>query len=140
MLDTLLLAATHFLKHQLEIEGENLDPGSAMRTVIASIDIEPERAKPHRIYVACSDGMISRIGTCLLGEEIRDEATRNDMALETANLVVGSAKVIARERLGLNMTIGTPRFDGYALFEEECDIVRALGSEGRIMIIGIKEL
>ena len=61
------------------------------------------------------------------------------MVLETANLVVGSAKVAARECQELPFTIGTPHFVKEAPFDIPCDALRGVGADGLMMIIGIKE-
>ena len=61
------------------------------------------------------------------------------MALETANLVVGSAKVVAEERAGVAFGIGIPHFVGHGPLEVAYDAVRGIGTGEYTMIIGIKE-
>jgi hypothetical protein len=139
MLDTIVHAAENFLTHQLELTATAAERPDAMRTVIAYIDTESQTGRHHRVYVACNGTLIARIIELFLGEEEDDEATRTDMALETANLVVGSAKVIAQERGEVPFTIGTPHFVKDAPFDMLCDSVRELGGDGCMMIIGIKE-
>ena len=73
-----------------------------------------------------------------LGETQSDEATRTDMALETANLVVGSAKVVAEERAGVAFGIGIPHFVGHGPLDVDCDTVKGIESGAYTMIIGIK--
>jgi hypothetical protein len=139
MLNTIVHAAENFLNHQLGVAATVTDRPEAMRTAIAYIDTESQNNRRCRIYVACSDALIAQIIECFLGEEESDEATRTDMALETANLVVGSAKVLAQESGDVPFTIGTPHLAKHASFDLPCDFVRAIGIDDRVMIIGIKE-
>jgi chemotaxis protein CheY-P-specific phosphatase CheC len=83
--------------------------------------------------------MISLITELFLGEEESDEETQNDMALETTNLIVGSAKVLAEELNEQPFTIQTPHFVKRDLFDLECDVFKTVAIDGRQMMIGIKE-
>jgi hypothetical protein len=139
MLDTIVHAAENFLSHQLGLTATVTERPDAMRTVIAYIDTESQTGRRRRVYVACSGTLIARIIELFLGEEESDEVTRTDMALETANLVVGSAKVVAQECGDAPFAIGTPHFVKDGPFDMPCDSVKGLAADGCMMIIGIKE-
>ena len=62
------------------------------------------------------------------------------MALETANLIVGSAKVIAEEANDNPYTISTPHFIKTGIFDFEYDQAKYVSIENDKMVIAIKEL
>ena len=139
MFDTIVKAAENFFHNQIGLPFELSDNRCEMRTIIASIDIDSAADQTHRVYVACNDAMISLITELFLGEEESDEETQNDMALETTNLIVGSAKVLAEELHNQPFTIQTPQFVKRDLFDLECDVYKTVAIDGREMMIGIKE-
>ena len=139
MFETIVKAAENFFQHQIGLPFELSDAKCDMRTVIASIEIDSAAERSHQVYVACNDGMIGLIAELFLGEEESDEETLTDMALETTNLIVGSAKVLAEECHGIAFSIRTPHFVKRDLFDIECDQIKSLLIDDRQMIIGIKE-
>jgi hypothetical protein len=139
MFDIIVQAAENFFTHQIGLPFEVKAGQSEMRTIIASIDIETAADTTHRIYIACNDAMIASITELFLGEEIDDEETLTDMALETTNLIVGSAKVLAEECDALAFTIQTPHFVKRDLFDIACDQTRTVHIDGKQMTLGIKE-
>jgi len=62
------------------------------------------------------------------------------MTLETTNLIVGSAKVIAEEADENPYTIATPHFVKTDVFDFEYDQVKLIMVENDEMLIAIKEL
>jgi hypothetical protein len=83
---------------------------------------------------------MQRISKVFLEEDESDEETLIDMALETANLIVGSAKVIAEEADDNPYTIGTPHFEKIDKFKFEYNEAKTIKVEDDEMIIAIKEL
>jgi chemotaxis protein CheY-P-specific phosphatase CheC len=140
MLNTIIEASENFCIHQIAQPHETNDTISKKRTLIAYIDIETKMAKKHRIYIASESNFIQRIAKLFLEEDESDEDTLVDMLLETVNLIVGSAKVIAEESNGNQFVISTPKFLKSSIFDLEYDEVKTIKIKDDEMIIAIKEL
>ena len=108
MLPIIIQAAENFCLHQLRLPYERTADISQKRTLLAYIDIEVDDGSLHRVYVGCDDILIQIITETFLGEEDSDEQTLIDMLLETTNMIVGSAKVLAKELYETSLTITTP--------------------------------
>ncbi|WP_321778384.1 chemotaxis protein CheX [Sulfurimonas sp.] len=140
MLTTIIQASENFCIHQIR-ESHTVSEGiTKKRTLIAYIDIEEENSKKHRVYLASDINFMQRISKVFLEEDDSDEETLIDMALETANLIVGSAKVIAEEEQKNPYTIQTPHFLKIDSFDFTYDDSRVIKIENDEMIIAIKEL
>jgi len=142
MLKSIVEAAKNFTEHQIRSSftlKKSIDKKT--RTLIAFIDIEREDDKKCRVYVAADEAFVQKVAELFLEEQESDAQTLQDMILETANLIVGSAKVLAQESDDINFTIKTPHFDKVGEFDLAYDdaakIVLDAGDE---MIIAIKEL
>ena len=75
-----------------------------------------------------------------LEEDESDKETLTDMILELANLVIGSAKVLAEEEDKNPFTISTPNFEKLDIFDYEYDQSKVISVENDEMILAIKEL
>ena len=140
MLETIVEASENFCIHQIRESHELKKKGSKDRTLIAYIDIDTRDNKGYRVYIAPDQDFMQRVSKLLLEEDESDEQTLVDMTLETANLIVGSAKVLAEE-VGVNpYNIGTPHFVKIDLFDFEYDELKVITIENDEMIIAIKEL
>jgi hypothetical protein len=141
MLKTIIEASEEFCVHQIRVPHEILDTITKTRTLIAYIDIQTKMDdKLHRVYLGAVPAFAQRITTVFLEEEESDEETLIDMMLETANLIVGSAKVIAEE-LGENpFIIQTPHFEKIDEFDIQYDSAKVIKIDNDQMIIAIKEL
>ncbi len=133
-------AAQNFSSHQLESSFEKIDTMPEVRTFIAYIDINMASGGFKRIYLACDEALMQQIAELFLGEAIDDEETLRDFALETANMVIGSAKVIAEEENVEPFTISTPIFEKYDYFDFPIDEISITSINNHIAIIAIKEL
>ncbi len=140
MLNTIIEASENFCIHQIRVAHEVHDDMPQMRTVIAYIDIETLSFKKHRVYLGASLGFAQRVATALLEEDQSDEETLKDIMLETANLIVGSAKVLALESNQETYTIATPNFEKIGSFDFKYDMAKILKIDNDEMIIAIKEL
>ena len=132
MLTTIIEATQNFCTHQIRSTSKVQDGISKKRTLIAYIDIDTKEKKKYRVYVACDENFIQKVSTLFLEEDESDEETLVDMALETANLIVGSAKVLAEESEN-PYTIKTPYFEKIGLFDFEYD-------QAKVVIVGDDEL
>jgi len=140
MLKTIIQASENFCIHQIRVPHSVNDGIHEKRTLIAYIDIDTKDSKTYRVYIASDFNFMQRVSKLFLEEDESDEETLMDMTLETTNLIVGSAKVIAEE-LGINSyTIGTPNYVKTDKFDLDFDDVKTIKIEDDEMIIAIKEL
>lgn len=140
MLKTIVEASENFCIHQIRKPYVLHDTIQTQKILIAYIDINTTDAKKHRVYLGSDTNFMQRIAKIFLEEDESDEETLIDMALETANLIVGSAKVIAEESSVDTYTIGTPNFEKYDLFDCEYDQIQYIEIDNDILLVAIKEL
>jgi len=140
MLTTILEASKNFCQHQIREDYEVTDGISQTRTLIAYIDIDTQIGTTHRVYIASDKNFMQRISKLFLEEDESDEETLMDISLETANLIVGSAKVIAEEANENPYTIQTPHFIKIDIFDFEYDQAKVIRVGNDELIIAIKEL
>lgn len=108
MLPIIIHAAENFCQHQLQLPYEQSDEDSKKRTFLAYIDIESQSNETYRVFIGCDETLMQTITETFLGEDSSDDQTLIDMLLETTNMIVGSAKVLAAEIYETSMTIMTP--------------------------------
>ena len=140
MLKTIIEASENFCIHQIRLPHQTLDGDTKKRMLIAYIDIDADDGKTHRVYLASDMKFMQRISTLFLEEEESDEETLIDMLLETTNLIVGSAKVIAETANKDTYTINTPHFIKIDIFDFEYNQAKTIQVEDDEMLIAIKEL
>ena len=104
----ILQAAQNFCTHQLASSSQKIETLPKTRTLIAYLNIETDDAQKFHTYIGCDELLIQAITEIFLGEENSDMETLNDMLLETTNMIVGSAKVLASQVDGSHFTISTP--------------------------------
>lgn len=140
MLETIEEASINFCIHQIQ-EPHTIEDGlTQKRTLIAYIDIDAQDSQKYRVYIASDQGFMQRVSKLFLEEDESDEETLVDMTLETANLIIGSAKVIAEEANKNTYTIGTPYFEKFDVFDLAYDEAKTLKVEDDSISIAIKEL
>jgi len=140
MLKTIQTASENFCIHQIRVKHQIDNSISKKKTLIAYIDINTQNSKIYRVYIASDESFMQRISYLFLEEEKSDEETLIDMTLETANLIIGSAKVIAEEENKNPYTIGTPHFEKFGEFDFEVDQAKTIKIENDEFTIAIKEL
>lgn len=140
MLKTIIQALENFCIHQIRVPHSVSDGTNQKRTIIAYIDIQTKDDKRYRVYLASDVNFMQRVAKLFLEEDESDNETLVDMALETTNLIVGSAKVIAEELNTNSFTIGTPQYIKTDKFDLDYDEVKIIKVENDEMIIAIKEL
>lgn len=140
MLKTIIKASENFCIHQIRLPHTINETISKKRTLIAYIDIDTNDSKKYRVYIASEHGFIQKVSKLFLEEDESDEETLIDMLLETTNLIVGSAKVIAEEENENPYTINTPHFEKIDSFDFLYDDAKSIKVEDDEMIIAIKEL
>lgn len=140
MLKTIIQASENFCIHQIREPYVVNDGINKKRTLIAYVDIDVQDGKKHRVYIASDTNFMQRVSKLFLEEDESDDETLIDMTLETANMIVGSAKVIAEEANDNQYTINTPHFEKIDNFDFEYDEAKIIQIENDEMIIAIKEL
>ena len=140
MLKTIIQASENFCVHQIRLPYKISDGETQKRTLIAYIDIDTQTGTTHRVYIASDKNFMQRISKLFLEEDESDEETLMDMSLETTNLIVGSAKVIAEEANENPYTINTPHFVKIDVFDFEYDQAKVIKVGNDELIIAIKEL
>ncbi|MDF1884139.1 chemotaxis protein CheX [Sulfurimonas sp. SAG-AH-194-C21] len=140
MLTTIKKATENFCIHQIRELHQTIEGISKKRTLIAYIDIDAQDGTSHRVYIASDEAFMQRVSYLFLEEEKSDEDTLIDMTLETANLIIGSAKVIAEEIAENPYTIGTPHFVKLGIFDLKYDSAHTIIINEDEITIAIKEL
>lgn len=140
MISFITQAAENFCVHQIRLPHTIHSALPKSRTLIAYLDVNREDGSQFRTYIGCDSTLIQHIAELFLGEDTSDEATLNDMLLETTNMIIGSAKVLASESSEFAFTISTPHIlengDFTIPLDEYCTIAVADGEMG----IAIKAL
>jgi hypothetical protein len=140
MLSTIQKAAENFCIHQIRVGHKVHGDISKKRTFIAYIDITTQDDKKFRVYIASDEAFMQRVSYLFLEEDESDEETLIDMTLETANLIIGSAKVLSEVDHQNSYTIATPHFVKIGEFDFEVDDIKTIKVENDELIIAIKEL
>ena len=140
MLSTIIQASENFCTHQIREQYEVIDGNIKTRTLISYIDISTQDGLNHRVYIASDENFMQRVSKLFLEEDESDEETLIDMTLETANLIIGSAKVIAEETNKNPYTINTPHFEKIDIFDFEYDQAKVIKVQNDEFMIAIKEL
>jgi CheY-specific phosphatase CheX len=133
-------AAENFSIHQLESKCEKQSNSSKMRTFIAYIDVNDTGGSVYRVYLGCEKPLMQEIAAIFLAEDESNDETLTDLTLEVANMVIGSAKVLAEEEDIAPFSITTPIFEKYDEFDISSDSNATLQINGHLMCIAIKEL
>jgi chemotaxis protein CheY-P-specific phosphatase CheC len=133
-------SAINFCHHQMGLDCQELDHYGKKEALIAYIDVTHDHTqKVDRVYIVCEKSFVQKITEAMLFEEESDEETLIDMILETTNLIVGSAKVLAQESKDIHFTISTPHYEKEDIFDYEYDQIKIINSNGADMIIALKE-
>ncbi|MDP3119060.1 MAG: chemotaxis protein CheX [Sulfuricurvum sp.] len=140
MLPTILQAAENFCIHQIRLPHTTIQMSDKKRTLIAYLDLETKNGIKYRAYLGCDNVLIQHITEIFLGEETSEEETLVDMLLETTNMIIGSAKVLAEESDANSFIISTPHFLKEDYFTMPYDGIQAVQVANGEMVIAIKAL
>ena len=140
MLHTIEEAAINFCIHQIRKDHTLREGVTKKRTLIAYIDLDTSEGKKYRAYIASDEEFMQQVAKLFLEEEESDEETLCDMTLETANLIIGSAKVIAEERNDSPYTINTPFFEKIGEFDFAYDDAKTIQIADAEFTIALKDL
>lgn len=140
MFHTIQTASENFCIHQIRVNHTLREGITDKRTLIAYIDIDTDNSEKKRIYIASDMQFMQRVSLLFLEETQSDEETLIDMTLETANLIIGSAKVIAEEENENPYSINTPYFEKIGIFDLEYDEAKTILVDNDELTIAIKDL
>ena len=140
MLENIIIALENFCIHQIREEYKLTQTLFEEITINVYIDIETEDMKNYRVYLASDLKFMQRISYLFLEEELSNEQTLIDMALETANLIVGSAKVISEDENKNLFTIKTPHLINIDKFNLEYSEFSVIEVGDDKLLLSIKEL
>ena len=138
MFETIIKAAENFCIHQIRDEYLISNDLTKDRTLVAYIDVNAHTGQKYRVYISAQKAFIQRVSLVFLEEDNSDDETLQDMLLETTNLIVGSAKVIAEES-DISYNIETPFFEKDGVFDYEYDEIKTLQIKDDKISIAIKE-
>jgi len=142
MLSIIIQAAENFLHNQIELTTKKNHANETLpkvRTVIASIDVTMDDGETKTVYLGFNEALIKEIVSVYLMEDEADDATMQDMALESTNMIVGSAKVLAEEAEKEHFMITTPEFKAIEEFDScTCSEISVLNTPKDSLVIGIK--
>ncbi len=140
MFQTIIKASENFCIHQIREEHKIGDIIPNTKMIITYIDIDADNGEKHRVYLASDKIFMQKISTLFLEEDESDEETLIDMALETTNLIVGSAKVIAEETNHNIFTINTPNFIEFDSFNLEYEESQTIEIDTHKLVIAMKKI
>jgi len=140
MFETIVQATKNFCTHQIREPFEEVESFNDAQAIITSIDITTLDDAKHRVYVVSDMPFAQKVSQLFLEEEESDQETLIDMALETTNLIVGSAKVIAQEEDSQAYTIATPEFITVEKFTLEHDSKKIFAINDGHILIAIKAI
>jgi DNA-binding protein YbaB len=139
MLETIIQAAKNFCQHQIDEPCKEREGATTQKVFISYIDIQKSDSSRYRIYLAAEKALVQKVAQLFLEEDESDDETLQDMTLETTNLIVGSAKVLAEESDDA-FTIETPKFEKYATIDFNYDEAVTLEIESADLTLASKEL
>ena len=140
MLSTFQKAAENFCIHQIRENFTKEDNITKKRTIIAYIDIQRDDSKEYRVYIASDLDFVQKVSMLFLEEDESDEETLIDMALEMANMIIGSAKVLAQKESKDGYNISTPHFEKIGKFNTDVDETKTIKLDDGELTVAIKEL
>jgi len=141
MLNIVIKASKEFIKHQLQRDSQLTDKIFQDIMYISYIDMHSDlNYQKLRVYISLDTKLTQEIANIFLFEEESDEQTLKDMALETTNMIVGSAKVLAEEQYNSIFHISTPIFIKKDTFDLNIQNIKNIQMDSFNMLIAIEEL
>lgn len=138
MFDIVVEALENFCIHQIREPYYIQSDISNLRTIIAYIDVKSPSSSDYRVYLGAKHGFAQKVAAIMLEEQESDEETLIDMMLESANLIIGSAKVLYNDRCGGDYILGTPVYEKTGNFDIAYDYAKILNIGEDSIIVAIK--
>lgn len=89
-------AAKQFIEHQIKVECTQPDSFSSTNNISTYIETVSD-SLTSKVSITYNKELLQQIATIYIMEEKCNDATLSEMALETTNMIVGSAKTLASE-------------------------------------------
>ncbi len=110
MIKTLSKATHNFVEHQLREEATEKPCDNCPKMYTAKIDLIHGQTTPLYFYI--HEPFLKKTALALLGDDTLDKESIEDLSKEIANLIAGSAKILAAESEAEAFDIGIPSFEG----------------------------
>lgn len=96
--------------------------------------------KEYSFYLCMGEPILKKLASQLLFEEEPSQDTIIDLVNESANLIVGNAKVLWEEAEGAELTLTTPEYQGFfeKSFSKEFDKKIFFQADNQPIMIGIE--
>ncbi len=138
--DFTISATENFFLHTLQMQAKVEARDSAEEIYTTLITLCSEDVEYH-FFLCMHESMLQKMAAELLFEDNPDQDTMIDLLNESANLIIGNAKVLWEEsepKIELKLT--TPQYQGYfeKNFSKEFDQRIFLKAEDEAVMIGIK--
>jgi hypothetical protein len=140
MLEVIIQSAKNFAQHQMEGNLVDDDIQNSEPLFISYIDVTLDGGDIKRVFIGCHKEILEKLAYIMLFEENCDDEVLRDMMLETANLVIGSAKVLGAESYDVHFNISTPHFEKISPFDLDTDEMKILSLDSKPMILASKSL
>ncbi len=105
-------AVENFVLHTLELDSKRVDQARIEEVYVTEIEIR-DCEQAYAFSLCMGEAMLDILAQKLLMEEAPDEEMRIDLLNESANLIVGNAKVIWEETASATLELSTPKYQGY---------------------------
>jgi hypothetical protein len=117
MINFIIEASKNFVTHQMREKAEksNIKIETKNDSIYTFIDVN-YLGSSLQVHINYEKNVLSQITLLMLGEEDDSLESLTEMALETTNMLVGSAKVLAEES-SQSCTISTPHKSDKTTFE-----------------------
>ena len=132
-------AVENFFQNTLELPCQNEQREQLSEIYTTQITINHE-GKEYQFFICMGEKMLKTLSQHLLFEDNPDQETLIDLLNESANLIIGNAKVLWEESdAGVNLKLTTPEYQGY--FEQnlskEFDKKLFFNADSESIMIGI---
>ena len=132
-------AVEHFFVNTLEVGCQEVHQESVEDIYTTKIKIT-NFDKEYCFFLCMGEPILKKLASHLLFEEEPSKDTIIDLVNESANLIVGNAKVLWEEAEGAELTLTTPEYQGFfeKSFSREFDKKMFFQTDNQPIMIGIE--
>jgi len=135
-------AVENFFTSTLEISSKKRK-SERLEDIYATLITIPQGDKEHRFYLCMGEAMLERLSSQLLCEDNPDQDTLIDLLNESANLIIGNAKVLwEASDPSVELKLTTPEYQGFfeKSFSKEFDETCFFEANNESIMIGIESI
>ncbi len=136
------LAVENFFENTLETRSEALSCDALENIYTTMIDISSEGAG-YSFFICMDEALLKRLAMHLLYEENPDQEMLIDLLNESANLIVGNAKVLWEEaHTSQKLRLTTPQYQGFfeKNFSKRFDEKLFFKADNNTIMIGVENV